>query len=64
MQTNFFSNQDPDLPSLDPLKFPKIKKGLPAIKMTKGDDLLFEIDGKSILMDDIADNFSNLYFNS
>ena len=38
--TNFFSNQDPDLPNLKSLKLPKIKKGLPKIQMTKDSDLL------------------------
>ena len=46
--TNFFSNQDPNLPNLKSLKLPKIKKGLPKIQMTKDSDLLFEIDGKNI----------------
>ena len=62
--TNFFSNQDPNLPNLKSLKRPKIKKGLPKIQMTKDSDLLFEIDGKNILMDDVAEKFSTLYFNS
>ncbi len=62
--TNFFSNQDPDLPNLKNLKLPKIRKGLPKIHMTKDSDLLFEIDGKNVLMDDVASEFSNLYFNS
>ena len=62
--TNFFSNQDPDLPNLQSLKLPKIKKGLPKIQMTKDSDLLFEIDGKNILMEDVAEKFSDLYFNS
>ena len=62
--TNFFSNQDPNLPNLKSLKLPKIKKGLPKIHMTKDSDLLFEIDGKNILMDDVAEKFSTLYFNS
>lgn len=64
MTANFFSNQDSDLPNLKNLKLPKIKKGLPKIQMTKSDELLFEIDGKNVLMDDIAEKFSNIYFNS
>ena len=64
MTANFFSNQDPDLPNLKSLKLPKIKKGLPKIQMTKDSDLLFEIDGKNILMEDVAEKFSKLYFNS
>lgn len=64
MTANFFSNQDPDLPNIKKLKLPKIKKGLPKIQMTENQDLLFEIDGKNILMDDIAEKFTSIYFNS
>lgn len=64
MSTNFFSNQDPDLPNLKNLKLPKIRTGLPKIKVTDNSNLLFEIDGKNYLMDEIADNFGNLYFQS
>ena len=63
MNSNFFSNKDPELPNLNLKTLPKIKKGLPKIQMN-GDNLLFEIDGKNVLMDDIADKFSNIYFNS
>ncbi len=63
MTASFFSNKDPDLPNLNLKSLPKIKKGLPKIQMN-GDNLLFEIDGKNVLMDDIADKFSNIYFNS
>ncbi len=64
MKSNFFSNQDPDLPNLKNLKLPKIRTGLPKIKVTDNSNLLFEIDGKNYLMDEIADNFGNLYFQS
>lgn len=63
---NFFSNNDPDLPKLqlDHLPRIKVKTGLPKIQMTNDSDLLFEIDGKNVLMDDVAEQFSNLFFNS
>lgn len=61
MTVNIFSNQNSDLPSLENLKLPKIKKGLPKIEMTKDDDLLFEIDGQSFSLDDIADRFGRFY---
>ncbi len=64
MKSNFFSNQDPDLPNLKNLKLPKIRTGLPKIKVTDNSNLLFEIDGKNYLMDEIADNIGNLYFQS
>ena len=64
MKSNFFSNEDPDLPNLKNLKLPKIRTGLPKIKVTDNSNLLFEIDGKNYLMDEIADNFGNLYFQS
>ena len=64
MTANFFSNKDPELPNLNLKSLPKIKKGLPRIQMQGESDLLFEIDGKSVLMDDVAEKFSNLYFNS
>lgn len=64
MKPNFFSNQDPDLPNLKNLKLPKIRTGLPKIKVTDNSNLLFEIDGKNYLMDEIADNIGNLYFQS
>lgn len=61
---NFFSNKDPELPNLNLKNLPKIKKGLPKIQMTGESDLLFEIDGKNILMDDVAEKVSNLFYNS
>lgn len=64
MTANFFSNKDPELPSLNLRGLPKIKKGLPKLEMNGESNLLFEIDGKNILMDDLAEKFSNLYYNS
>ncbi len=64
MNSNFFSNKDPELPNLNLKTLPKIKKGLPKIQMKGDSDLLFEIDGKNVLLDDVAEKFSNLYFNS
>lgn len=64
MTANFFSNKDPELPNLNLRALPKIKKGLPKLEMQGEKDLLFEIDGKSFLMDDVAEKFSNIYYNS
>lgn len=64
MTANFFSNKDPELPNLNLKKLPKINKGLPKIQMAGESDLLFEIDGKNINMDAIADKFSSIYYNS
>lgn len=58
--TNIFSNNDQNLPSLN-MKLPKIKKGLPKIQMQNGSDMLFEIDGKNISMDEVANKFSSLF---
>ena len=64
MTANFFSNSDPDLPNLNLKHLPRIKKSLPNIKMQGESELLFEIDGKNIQMNDVAEKFSNLYFQS
>lgn len=62
MTANFFSNRDPDLPNLNLKTLPRIKNSLPNIKM-QASDLLFEEGGESIL-DDVAEKFSSIYFNS
>lgn len=72
MNSNFFANQDSNLPKLNDLKLPKIKRGLPSLQkkglpnlqITQDSDLLFEIDGKNILMSDIAEKVSQIYFQS
>lgn len=64
MTANFFSNKDPELPNLNLRGLPKIKKGLPKLEMKGESNLLFEIEGKNILMDDVAEKFSNIYYNS
>lgn len=61
---NFFSNNDPNLPNLKLKGLPKIKKGLPKLELTKDNDLLFKIDDTDIPMDDIAEKFSNIFYNS
>ena len=64
MTANFFSNKDPNLPDFCNLKLPRIKSALPNIKMQGDSELLFEIDGKNILMSDVAEKFGSIYFNS
>ena len=64
MTANFFSNKDPELPNLNLKKLPKINKGLSKIQMQGDSDFLFEIDGKNINMDEVAQKFSTIYFNS
>lgn len=64
MTANFFSNKDPEMPNLNLKKLPKINKGLPKIQMQGDSDFLFEIDGKNINMDEVAQKFSTIYFNS
>ena len=64
MTANFFSNKDPELPNFNLKKRPKINKGLPKIQMQGDSDFLFEIDGKNINMDEVAQKFSTIYFNS
>lgn len=61
---NFFSNKDSNLPNINIKHLPRIKKSLPNIQMQGESDLLFEIDGKNILLDDVAEKYSNIFFNS
>ena len=56
---NFFSDDSVKLGNL-----PKIRNNLPRIQMRGESDLLFEIDGQNFGMDEIADTFTNLFFNS
>lgn len=59
---NFFSNES-ELPSLKLGNLPKIRNNLPRIQMRGESDLLFEIDGQNIGMDEVAEKFTNLFFN-
>ena len=63
MTANFFSNRDPDLPNLNLKSLPKIKSALPNIKMQGESDWLFDTEGANSL-DDVAEKFSTIYFNS
>lgn len=63
MSSNFFA-QDNSLPNIDLNRSPKIKSSLPRIKMSGDNEILFDIDGKSITMAELADNISNIYFMS
>ncbi len=69
MSANFFSNNDPNLPSLNLNEAPKIKKGLPKLSslskmQIQGDDILFDIDGRSLTMNDVANELSTLFIQS
>lgn len=64
MSQNFFSNNDPDLPKLNLKHLPRIKSGLPQIKMQGESDFLFEFPEGNVSMDEVADQVSNLFFNS
>lgn len=55
---NFFSDESLKLGNL-----PKIRNNLPRIQMRGESDLLFEIDGQNVGMDDVAESFTNLFFN-
>lgn len=56
---NFFSDDSVTLGAL-----PKIRSNLPRIQMKGDSELLFNIDGQSYGMDEIADSFTGLFFNS
>lgn len=58
-----FSNNNQELPKLN-LDLPKIKQNMPRIKVTEDADLLFDIDGQNVSMDEVAEKFSKLYFQS
>lgn len=58
---NYFSN-DTELPNFKLGNLPKIKTNLPRIQMRGDSDLLFEIDGQSIGLDEVAEKFSNFFF--
>lgn len=63
MQPNLFSNNEQNLPQIK-MKLPHIRQNMPRIKMTEDMDLLFDIDGKEVSINEVADKVSNLFFNS
>ena len=66
MSGNFFSNNDPNLPQINLKDSPKIQKRLPKLQginsiQLKGDDVLFDIDGRSLTMNDIANEMNSFF---
>lgn len=62
--SNFFSNKDPNLPNLNLKHLPRIKSALPSLQMQGESDLLFDIDGESVALSEVAEKMSTIFFNS
>ena len=62
--SNLFSNNDPNLPNIKIKSLPRISRKLPELVMSQ-DNLLFNFDDENSMgMDEFADKFSNIFFNS
>lgn len=61
---NFFSNKDPNLPNLNLKHLPRIKSSLPNIQMQGESDFLFDINGESVALSEVADRMGKIFFNS
>lgn len=62
--SNLFSNNDPNLPNIKIKSLPRISRKLPELVMSQ-DNLLFNFDDETSMgMDEFADKFSNIFFNS